>query len=413
MDPTSTTGLTPAEEQANFNSLVIDVAWFGLAFASTSRFLSVYAIRLGATSTDLSLLASLPAIAMMISTSLAGWWSKRYADPVKANLWPGIGFRLAFLFPVFIPLLPPAIQLPGLIALATLPQLGQGMGATIFVVMMRQAIPMRRMTALLSQRMLVFNACVGIGVLAYGFFLERTTFPVNYQAMFGLSFLLSMGSMWRVMAVKLPPRPPMPATHSTAPKSSPWRTPSFQRVAFIAAIIHVAFVAVAPLLPLHLVEVFGATESFIALYGLVELIAGASIALVTSTLVARFGNRNLITLSMAGTALSMSVQALAPSLEFTLIASALSGASWTAAGIGLFGFFSETTPQEDMMGYTNAYHQIIFLALFVGPLIGSALASADMNLLAVLIAGAVLRLISAALTQVEVIQVDEPDKPTL
>ena len=34
-------------ERANFHHLVMEVAWFGLALATTSRFLSVFAIRLG------------------------------------------------------------------------------------------------------------------------------------------------------------------------------------------------------------------------------------------------------------------------------------------------------------------------------------------------------------------------------
>ena len=38
-------------ERTNFNHWVIDIAWFGLAFAATNRFLSVFAIRLGASST--------------------------------------------------------------------------------------------------------------------------------------------------------------------------------------------------------------------------------------------------------------------------------------------------------------------------------------------------------------------------
>ena len=81
----------------------------------------------------------------------------------------------------------------------------------------------------------------------------------------------------------------------------------------------------------------------------------------------------------------------------TLIAGALSGACWTAATVALFGIFTETThevPNSDMTRYTTVYHQFIFIAAFIGPMLGSSLANAEINLVLVLLVGGTLRVIA-------------------
>src|SRR3954468_24779034 len=93
-------------ERANFNHLVGDIAWYGLPLAATTRFLSVYAIRLGAGAMELGLISALPALIVVITVSLGGWWTRRYPTAVQSLFWPALGQRLAFLLPFFAPFLP-------------------------------------------------------------------------------------------------------------------------------------------------------------------------------------------------------------------------------------------------------------------------------------------------------------------
>ncbi|PJF25307.1 MAG: hypothetical protein CUN53_13450, partial [Phototrophicales bacterium] len=140
----------------------------------------------------------------------------------------------------------------------------------------------------------------------------------------------------------------------------------------------------------------GATEGFIALYGLVELGAGALIGTQTPRIVARIGNRGMIAVSMLFLMIAAVTTAFAPNLYFTLIGAALTGAAWTAAAvIGLFAFYSENTPPQYMTSYSAAYHQVIGLSVFIGPMIGSVLANQGIDLVTVLLLGAALRLIAA------------------
>ncbi|MCA9907015.1 MAG: hypothetical protein KC519_00075, partial [Anaerolineae bacterium] len=112
---TLSTTSTLAVENANFRHLVADITWFGLAFTSTNRFLSVFALRLGASEADLGWLTSLPALLLAFSTTFALAWRARRRSTIDALALPGFIFRLVFLLPALTPLMPPPWQIPWLV----------------------------------------------------------------------------------------------------------------------------------------------------------------------------------------------------------------------------------------------------------------------------------------------------------
>ncbi len=384
-------------ERANFHHLVLEVAWFGLALAATSRFLSVFAIRLGATPGELGWITALPYIILLGSTALSTRWRSKFPDSVKAIFWPSLGFRFVFLFPALTPLFPTHLQPAWLILSAALAALPQGISSTIFVSMLREAIPEEKLTPLVSWRTVGMNVALGVAALAFGFWLELAPFPINYQTMFLAAFILALISQLQLMKVRVKPVPIVcEKRESTA---APLQSPIFQKTLFVGVIIHIGFFAILPVTPLHLVESLGAAEGFMALFGIAEIGSAALIAVFTSKIVAKIGNRKMVGLSMIGTALAALIMAVATDLPITLLAGALSGACWTAATVGLFGIFVETThdiPNSDMTRYTTVYHQLIFIAAFIGPMIGSNLANTGINLVVVMLVGGLLRVLAGA-----------------
>ncbi len=127
-------------ENRNFHHLVMDIFWFGLAIPATSRFLAMYALRVGSTPVQIGWLAAFPALILFIAATLSSWWIQRYPDSVHAISWPALGFRLAYLLPAFTPFLPKQWQPIWLIVSVSLPALPQGIASVIFLVMMRRAI---------------------------------------------------------------------------------------------------------------------------------------------------------------------------------------------------------------------------------------------------------------------------------
>lgn len=385
--------MTPSVERANFNHLVMDIAWFGLALAATSRFLSVYAIRLGATPVELGWITALPFIVLLGSNLLSTWWRRHFPDSINALFWPALGMRLMFLLPALTPLFPPHLQPGWLILSAALPAIPQGISSTIFLVMMREAVPENTLTRLLSQRSLWMNVAIGAAALVFGFWLEQAPFPTNYQVMFLIAFLAALFSQIHVLRIRVQPAPVVAQRRVVS--AQPLRQGAFQRTVVIALIIHLSFFALIPVTPLHLVRTLGASEGFVALFGIAELMAAATVCMFTDRIIQRIGSRAMVGFAMLGTALAALILAGAHNLPVTLITGAISGASWTAATIGLFGVFTDSThnvPMGEMTNYTIIYHQVIYLAAFVGPLIGSNLAHAGLSLVFVMVVGALLRL---------------------
>lgn len=375
-------------ERDNFTHLVMESIWFGIAVVTTSQFLSIFAIRLGASALELGLMESVPAVVLLLSTWAGDWWRRRSDSTVRAILLPSLGRRFTFLLPIFTPFLPQAWQVPWLIFSVSLPAIPQSIAAVINPVMWREAVGDGRLTDLISRRSIAQNVATSISGLAFGFWLEQAAFPHNYQIMFAVAFALVMVSLWHISRVQT--TLPDPLSTEPPPAVSPWRTRGFQHVAVAALISYLSFYSLRAIIPLRLVEELGAGESFMALYSLVRLVTSVAVALITSRFVRRHGNRTMLALAilfMAGEALILSQsQALSP----TLVAAGLGGASWTIVSISLYGYLAQHTVAETRS--SAAFNQTTYFGMIVGPMIGSALANAGMELVAVLLLGAGFRL---------------------
>jgi MFS family permease len=389
------THLSPKIQRKNFYHLVQNTLWMGLASAATARFATVYAIRVGATPLELGLLASMPAIFMMIAATWSSRWISRYKTTADAMRWPSFGLRLGFPLLFLAPFLPTDWQSVWVIFSLIVPAIPAGIQGVIFIIMLREAVNPKFLTPLFSRRQMAWNIGIAISTLAFGLWLERVVFPLNYQLMYFFATGLAVVAWRHLNSVQTLPAVPVVASAAET-LGSVWQSSGFRTVALVAVAIHIGWFAIAPIVPLWLVREFEAGETFIALYGIAELISASFIALFTSRIVARIGNGNMIAIGMLGTTLSACVLAFAPTAEFTLLAASLGGASWTASAIGLFGFFSERNSSSARV--TTLYTQIVALATFFGPLLGSGLANSGVHLAVVLIGGAVLRLIAAIVT---------------
>jgi len=382
-------------EQANFRHLVMETMWFGIAVVTTQQYLSVFAIRLGATPTQLALLDSLPALVLLASSWLSHWWRKRSVDCADAIFWPSLWRRFTFLMLAFTPLLPREWQIWWLIFSISLPAIPQSIAAVLNNVLWREAVGDNRLTDLVSRRSMAVNAATAVSGLAFGLWLERAPFPANYQIMFVVAFGLVMISLWHIRQIKI--IAPQEAFLPDTARVQPWRSAGFRRVALAAAITYIAYYAVQPLIPLRLVNELGAGESYMAIYGLVRLGAAVAMAMFTGQIVRFMGNRTMMAVAMIGLGLQVFTLAITNDLYVALLMSALSGAAWTMIGIGLYGILAESIPAETR--YATAFQQTTYFATFVGPLIGSQLAGLEINLITIMLIGALIRLAAGALLQ--------------
>ncbi len=380
------------------------MVWYSAGIAAVGRFLSIYAIRAGASPVDLGWISSLPALIVLITASFGGWWSRRYPNAARAIYWPALGQRFAFLLPALTPLLPLRWQPLWLILSVSIPAIPQGVAAVPFMVMMRDAVYPSQMPRLLALRQIAANACVAIAAIIFGLWLEAAPYPLNYVIMFLLSFALSLISLYYCTSIR-ELSPESDAAVNVAPairqtQANPWRERSFQKIAFITVTIHIAFFILVPLVPLFLVSRLGADEGYMAIYALVELAAGTLGSILGPYVERRIGARPMIALCIAFTALNGVIIALAPNLTVALFAAIFSGAFWTmGAGVSLYNFIYANTPNERMTDYSTAFNQVANLAIFIAPMIGSVLANSGMSLVLLMLIGGALRLLAAPMVE--------------
>ncbi len=382
-------------EERNFRNLVWDVAWFGVSWVTISRFLSVYAIRLGAGPEVVGWLTAGPAIAMVLSSFVSVRWRRRFSDSVKAIFWPTLGFRMVPLLLAMTPFLPAPWQPLWLVFSVTAPGLMQGISDIMFLSLLRETMTDDRMPALLGRRGVALNTTLVVCALAFGIWLEWAPFPFNYQVMFLVAFFGLLMSMWHVMKVK--PIAPVEAPKTPQPHARPWGEKRFQHVMVLAGAVYGSFVGLVPIITLRLVDDMGATEGFMAAFGMVELTAAGAVAAIFTRLVARFGIRNVLGLGAVSSALAAATVAFAPTLAPTLVAGALTGIGFTLMDMGMIGYVSENTPVGDAAPYMRTFLQVAWIAVFIGPILTTQLMASGIPTVSVLLGGAVIRLLVAAL----------------
>ncbi len=385
------TGLEPRVEQQNFSHLVADITWFGFASVATTRFLPYFAIRMGATPLQVGLITALPAVVLFFVNWLSGWWHRRYNNSLRAMFWPTILNRMVFLLPAFVPFFPVEWRPIWIIFAITLPALGQGVSSTVFIVMMREAVKKERLTALMAQRKLWMSIAIGVGTLLAGLLLETLPFPLNYQILFFVAFGVSLVSLWHLIHIRVESKEPPPSPPLVNLVVQQFSSPDTRSVVNVTLTAFISFYFIVGVIPVHL-KSLGATEGFIAIFGVVELLAAAFSTVMAMQLTKFFGNRALVSVSVITTAVAAVILGLAANMWVTLIAAAFTGAAWTLADIAMFGYFAERTNTENM-GATIVYNEMMYLGIIIGPLLGNSLLQLGMNTAPVLLIGAGLRLV--------------------
>jgi len=399
--------------EANFRHLVMDIAWFGLALAATSRFASAYAIRVGATATEVNLLVALPGIVMLISTLFTGWWRRKFNNAVSAQCYPGLFFRFVYLLPAFTPLFPIRFQPAWLIFSLTAPALAQGIAGAIFLEFMRLSVPQERVARLFTRRALSLNIMLMIGSVFFGVVLEGFPFPINYQVMFLFAFALSLISLWHVNLVKVPDDQPVLMTddNQTKPNISQWeiwKMPNFIWVALVAMFGHISYVIIAGVIPLRLMDELGAGEGYIALFGLIELAVAATCAYFADRIVRRIGAQKLAAYGLFVTAIAALILAVSPRLDIALFSAVASGCGWLFATNGMNILLVERTPREYASATSNGYQQVVGIGIFLGPILGSLLVGLNLSLVQILFVAVGLRILAAAFAFVNIVPNHRP-----
>ncbi len=193
------------KDSRNAFYLVLEVFWASI-LASAASFNAAYAIRLGAENVQVGLLSSLPALFAVVVSIPAGHILQARSRRKPWILTSLAINRMAYLLIALLPFIKMAGVNQGdiviwILVLFSIPAHFFNVG---WIPMLAEVTTEERRTAIFSARNIIYNASISICTFLFGLWLSRVIFPINYQVMFIIGFLASLGSSYILVKLEVP-----------------------------------------------------------------------------------------------------------------------------------------------------------------------------------------------------------------
>ena len=197
-----------ATAKSNYAHLYWDSFGFGVLSGSTISFVAIYAVRVGASAMQVSLLSSGPAVVnLMFSLPAGRWLGRQQLGP--ATFRAGTLARIGYLLLSALPWLVPAGFMPlTLLALLLFVAVPNTFWAVGFNALFADTVAPEHRGFVVGRRSVVLGIRQVLASLLAGGVLSQLAFPIGYQIVFALGALgggLSIYHLGRVQALDAPP----------------------------------------------------------------------------------------------------------------------------------------------------------------------------------------------------------------
>ncbi len=363
-------------DTAERNRRYVLIDGIGVGFAvGIGSFLSVFLVRLGASSFMVGLLTAMPALTGLLLAFQVGAFLGRQRQIVSwfslARLFVISCYALTGLTPFFFERNVPEI-IVGIWALATLPQT---VVSVAFTVVMGQVAGPRGRVALMSQRWSTLGLANALAVLLAGQMLEQWQFPLNYQIIFLISALGGLISYTFSSRISLPDQTVSPAVGA----GSPWRQtlaglrqhPDFVRFMGSQFLFRAGQSMALPLLPLYWVRELQASDMMISFINTSQTVVLLVAYLLWTRLARRTGERRVMLICALGASFYPFLTALTHSTVPLAIYAGINGFFQAGIDLVFFDIMLDTCPPQDQARFVGLYQTTVFAAMFLAPLTGT------------------------------------------
>ncbi len=372
-------GPTANQEARNIRAAYLEIACSGLATGIALNFVSVFAVRLGASEMVVGAVNSGPYLASLL-------WSLPTARLIndKRRLMPIMVvslflYRLTYLL---IALVPSFLSRAQAEAIAVISFLGGFPMVTVNIAvftMLAQAIAPEHLARVVSRRFAIGGFTSIIALLLAGVWLERSSFPHNYQVVYAVAFLISIGSVWYVSRIKLLDKIAPAGAGRVLSWREQWQNLQRNRVFFLflisATFLHLSIYMVAPLYPILVVKKLGASDGWVSILLTLFTLTAVVGAWRMDWVIRRWGTRRTLAPTTLGLGIYTTLLALAPSVPFLVPVHFFGGFLSAGFNVGLANGLLEFSPEENRGDFVAAYMFAMNIAIFVGPLLGSMLST--------------------------------------
>lgn len=369
--------------QRNVRNVMVDGVGVGIV-QGVAAFLSVFLVRLGASSLLVGLLTSMPALTGIVLALPVGRLLERQRNIVpwysRARVWVLGSYALTGLVPFLVPLDQAPYLIIAIWAIATIPQTIVNVAFTI--VMSAVAGPDKRYY-LMSRRWSILGVSSASIVALAGWALEQLSFPLNYQVVFIGSFAGGLLSFAFSSRISIPDNDPAEADsgprHSRAEQlregfAALRENAPFSRFLLSGFVFRCGLTMSLPLFPLYWVRDLHAGDAWIGLINTVNSGVLLVAYFLWSTMTRRHGAQIVLRVCAFALGFYPLLTGLTTSVLPLPLYAALAGIFMAGIDLVMFDILLETCPPRHSASYIAFNQTTNYIATFLAPTLGTFLA---------------------------------------
>jgi MFS family permease len=346
-------------------------------------YLSLFALALGATPSQIGMLTAFPNLIGNILQIPMGLWSERMQDKRLLPIVGGYLSRSTWALLAVIPfLVPPQYRVGVVILLATFRVLMANIGVPAWTALQADLVPKSIRGRYYANRNIICNMSALLATIAATFLLGLR-FPLNFQIIFGGAAALGLTATYIFSTIDFA---------QSAPKEKRTGIPFSAKVrgflgevgtqkAFCSYVVssllwNFGVNLAASLFVVYFVEDLGGAPGFWAVFSGVNLATQVLIHRYWGRLADRFGQKNVMLASGVGAVFIPLFWLVTRNTWFPLIIYVINGLAWGGYNPAAFNLLLEITPDDHRTVYVGAYNTLMGVAMAAGPLVGGFAAEA-------------------------------------
>ncbi|MHB0885711.1 MAG: MFS transporter [Bacillota bacterium] len=352
---------------------------FSVAAANMIQpFISIFAIRAGATNFQVAMLSTAPALISLLTMIPGAALVDRRTDKKRLTALFFLAHRFFYFLIALIPFFTVDHRAGVLVVAVALMNLPGSVSNVAWQGFIAAIIPPDRRPSAFAQRNLWMNVAGTVMVLIVGPAIDIIGYPFGYQVVFALAFLLALVEIWVFRRLE---EEPSPAGAGRRAPSLSLRNlardiaaePRFVRYTLASFGFYLAWQSAWPLFSLYQVRVLGADNTWVSILNL----ANTGGAIFGYGWWARYAERNgnlkALFVASAGIFIVPAVYAFSNSLYHVAFWNLATGLIFSGVTLTLFNTLLEMTPDDRKTTYIAYYNTAVTVAAVLAPLVGVAL----------------------------------------
>ena len=352
---------------------IYDVIFSSALLSFTTTFLVAFAIYIGADSTYLALLASIPLIFWTTMQLPAAFLVEKTGKRKKINLFSTLTARLLWLPVMLIPVFFLSSGLFFLLLFVTLSSLIGAFASPAWTSMIGDIVPEQHRGEYFSRRN---KYSVFSGILAL--VIATTILFIYPQNSFAFILIFAFGVITGVISCyflsKMPEPQFSPGYIKVKDIKKAFADSKLKKFILIFFIWHTGVNIAAPFFMLRLLRDVGAAYVWVPILAIGTAVITILTLKLWGSFSDRYGHRVIIIISSFFASFVPLLWIFAPSPEYILLAEMFAGFAWAGFTLAHFNYLLEISPSDKRPVFSSLFWIVFGLGGIVGPLLGAGIA---------------------------------------